>query len=159
MSVLVRYRWFVLAGVVVIVAVLAAVVVWWPRSEPPRQRVYREFDVCLLTPGEGLADPQAAAVWAGAQDVSLERSVRLLYLPVTGQQTPARAGEFLASLVGQGCDVIVAVGAAPVLAVQAAGESYASTTILTVGDEIDGSSSEAITSSTVDALRRVVPAE
>lgn len=160
MSVLVRYRWFVLAGVVAVVAALVAVVLWWPRSEPeqPRERAYREYDVCLLTPSEGLADPQAAAVWAGAQEVSLARGVRLVYLPVAGQQTPARAGEFLASLVGQGCEVIVLVGAAPVMAA-AANEGNGSATILAVGDEIDGSSSETITSSTVDVLMSIVPEE
>ena len=65
-----KYRWFVVGGVVLLVVIVVAVLVWWPSSEPePRAREYRDFDVCLLTPARGLADPQVAAVWAGAQDV------------------------------------------------------------------------------------------
>jgi hypothetical protein len=141
----------VLAGVV-------SVILWWPEPvAEPRAREYREFDVCILTPDRGLADPQVAAVWAGAQEVSLAQRVPVLYVPVVGEQTPARAGEFLASLVAQKCEVIVAVGAAPVAAVVTNEANYAGATIVAVGDEIDDSSNERITSSTVDVLSGLVP--
>lgn len=159
MGVLVRYRWWVLAGVVVLVLSVVAAVVWWPRPEPedPRARIYREFDICLLTPAQGLADPQVAAAWAGAQEVSVAQSVPVLYLQVAGEQTPERAAEFLATLVAQECEVIVAVGSAPVAAVAANEANYAGVTIVAVGDEIDDSSNERITSSTVDVLTALVP--
>lgn len=147
--------------VVVVAAVgvvVAGVVALWPDPEPaPRARQYRDYDVCLLTGERGLADAQAAAVWAGAQRVSEQRKVRVMYLAVTGEQTPQRAGEVLASLVARDCEVIVAVGAAPVAAVAADEGRYPDATIVAVGDEIDASSVERITSSTVDVLLELVP--
>jgi hypothetical protein len=160
MGVLVRYRWWALAGVALLVGVVVGAVVWWPGTEPvvePRARDYREFDVCVLTPGAGLADPHAAAVWAGAQEVSLAQRVPVLYLPVAGEQTPQRAAEYLASLVAQDCEVIVAVGAAPVAAVAANEANYAGATIVAVGDEIDDSGIDRIAPSTVDVLSALVP--
>ena len=127
----------------------------WPDPEPaPWARQYRDYDVCLLTGERGLADAQAAAVWAGAQQVSEQRRVRVMYLAVTGEQTPQRAGQVLASLVARDCEVIVAVGAAPVAADEA---RYPDATIVAVGDEIDASSDERITSSTGDVLLEMVP--
>lgn len=156
-----RYRWWLVTAVVVTVGAAVAVVVWWPRSpavEEPRARQFQDFDVCLLTPAQGLADPQVAAVWAGAQEVSLTRSVRVRYRQVSGEQTAERAGQFLASLVQQGCEVIVAVGPAPAAAAGAYEAGHASVMIVAVGDGIDGSSPETIEASTVDVLLGLVPA-
>jgi hypothetical protein len=158
-SVLTRYRWFIVAGVVVLVGAAVAIIVWWPSPEsaPPRARQYKDFDICLLTPQRGLADPDVAAVWAGAQEVSLQRSVRVLYLAVAGEQTPTRAAEYLASLVAQGCEVIVAVGPAPVAAVAVHEADYPQSTIVAVGVEIDDSSDARRKSSTMDVLTSLVP--
>lgn len=153
-----RYRWLVGAVLALAVGVLVAVIVWWPEREPePRARVYRDYDVCVLMSGRGLADPQAAAVWSGAQQVSQVRDVRVLYVSVAGEQSPQRAGEFLASLVQQECEVIVAVGEGPVAAAAANKAKFPAATIVAVGDEIEDTSNEDITSSTVEVLLRLVP--
>jgi len=154
-----RHRWPLLAGVVALVAAIVAVVVLTgPEPEPqPRARAYRDYDVCVLTGDRGLADPSAAAVWAGVQQVSALRDVRVLYVPVAGEQTAARATELLGSLVQQQCDIIVAVGDAPVAAVAVNKTRYPNTTILAVGHEIDASSDAKATASTVEALLNLVP--
>jgi hypothetical protein len=110
-----------------------------------------------LTPVAGLADAQVAAVWAGAQEVSASRRVRLIYLPVLGEQTPERAGEVLASLIQQDCEIIVAVGQAPVAAAHADTANHPGVTIVAVGDQIDDSSADQIERSTVDVLMALVP--
>src|SRR5690606_21811689 len=125
--------------------------------EEPRARIYREFDICVLMPGDGLADPEAAAVWAGVQEVSLAQRVRALYLPAVGEQTPERAAQFLATRVMQECEIIVAVGDGPVAAVATNEAKYADTTIVAVGDEIEDSSHERTTSSVVEVLTELVP--
>jgi hypothetical protein len=98
-------------------------------------------------------------VWAGAQRVSSERRVRALYEPVVGEQTPQRAEQFLASLVAQNCGVIVAVGDAPVAAAVADRAKYPGTHIVVVGLEIDRSSADATTASTITVLSGLVPAQ
>ncbi len=154
-----RYRWHVLAGLLLIVGAIVTTILLWPdKEEPQRARVYRDYDVCVLTGSRGLADAQASAVWKGAQQVSLLRKVRLLYVPVAGDQTPERAAEFLGSLVQQECEVIVAVGEAPVAAAAANKSKFPHTAIVAVGDDIDESSNDRVTSSTVELLLRLVPA-
>jgi hypothetical protein len=146
--------------VAVVLLGAVAVIVLWPEPEPepaPRAREYRDYDVCVLTSDQGLADPSAAAVWAGAQEVSAQRRVRVLYVPVAGEQTPERAKEFLGSLVQQSCEVIVVVGDAPVAA--AHGAKFPDTTIVAVGDQIDASTNPGITRSTVEVLLNLVPKE
>jgi hypothetical protein len=55
-------------------------------------------------------------------------------LTVAGEQTAQRAGEVQASLVARECDVLVAVGEAPVAADEA---RYPDATIVAVDEEID----------------------
>ena len=107
-----RHRWWLLGAVLIVVGAVLAAIVWWPEPvEEPRARVYREFDICILTPDRGLADPQAAAVWAGAQEVSLAQSVPVLYVPVMGEQSPQRAAEFLALELRRHAEIVRASGA------------------------------------------------
>ena len=154
-----RYRWALVAGALsVVVGVGLAVVLWPSDSEPePRARVFRDYDVCVLMSSAGLSDPQAAAVWGGVQDAASQRAVRASYQRVLGEQTVARADEFLGSLVQQDCEVIVAVGQAPVAAAVAAPDRFPSVAIVSVGHEIEDSSADATRSSALDVVLRLVP--
>lgn len=49
-------------------------------------------------------------------DASLATRAKVQFLAVAGPQTPDNAGTFLASLAQGGCDLVFAVGAAPVAA-------------------------------------------
>ena len=85
----VRQRWW-LAGGAAFVLVVALTWALWPASEPdppPRAREYLDYTACLLTGDRGIADPQAAPVWAGLQDASLATRAKVQYLAVTGPQT------------------------------------------------------------------------
>ena len=77
---------------------------------PARARAYENVDACLLTGSRGLADPEAAQVWAGMQDASRSTTARVSYLAVTGPDTEADAAPFAGSLLVRGCKVIVASG-------------------------------------------------
>src|SRR5947207_14130382 len=111
-------RWWVWAGVAVVV--LAVVVGWlvWPDSKepPPRARPYLNYTACLLTDAQGLAGPTASRAWAGLQDASLATHARVQYLPVAGEPTVGNAMPYLASLLQRQCAVVVAVGPAQVAA-------------------------------------------
>jgi hypothetical protein len=156
-----RYRWWVLAGAAVVLAGVA-LAVWlsWPEPDPgpePLTRPHRDFDVCMLMPGPGLSDPQVAAAWSGVVEVARARNVRAQHLAVAGEQSPERSGQFLASLVQQECEVIVAVGSGPVAAVAADRAKYPGSTIVAVGDEIEDMPNERVTASTVEVLSGLVP--
>src|SRR6266540_1993395 len=107
-----RRRLVEVAGVVAGVLV-AAVLVWalWPAGSgpAPRARQYLDFTACLLTGEHGVADADAAPVWAGMQDASLQTRAEVQYLVVVGEQTVANAGPFLASLAQSRCDLVIAV--------------------------------------------------
>lgn len=131
------WSWGAIAG---LAAILAAVV-WfaWPTEEPevPRAREYRDYDMCLLTGEKGIADGPAKAAWDGMQTVSLETKVRLSYLSVTGEQTAARAQQFVAAQVQQKCGIIVAVGPQQVEAVNAVKDKYPAVRFIVPGDAVD----------------------
>lgn len=135
-----RLMWWCWGGVAALGAVLA-VVAWvaWPVAEPevPRAREYRDYDMCLLTGQKGIAEGPAAAAWAGMQTVSLETNVRVGYMPVSGEQTPARAQQFLATQVQQRCAIIVAVGEAQVAAVAAVKDQYPLVKFVPLGEQVD----------------------
>jgi hypothetical protein len=116
-----RQRVVLLAAAVAVL--LGGLVLWlvWPdkREAPPRARPYLEYTACLLTDGQGVAGPPAAAVWAGMQDASLATHAKVQYLPVVGEPTVGNALPYLANLVQRRCAVVFAVGPAQVAAVAA----------------------------------------
>lgn len=111
-----RARIFALGIVAVLVA---AGLAWalWP-AEEPRSRQYRDVVACLLTDDKGLNSPDAATVWSGMQDASLETLARVQYLEVTGDQTAENAAAFVMSQVQSRCSMVLAVGGAQAQAVQ-----------------------------------------
>jgi basic membrane lipoprotein Med (substrate-binding protein (PBP1-ABC) superfamily) len=123
---------------VVVVLVLVGLGVWvlWPSAGPapqPRARQYLAFTACLLTDGRGIAGQRAAPAWAGMQDASLATRVKVQFLPAAGAATAADASAYLASLVQRHCDLIVAVGEAPVAAVAADAAKYPDARFIAVG--------------------------
>jgi hypothetical protein len=119
-----RTRWYVAGAVVLALAGVLTWVVWPEPADAPRERRYRNVTACLLTDGEGITGRDAAPVWAGMQEMSLRTLARVQFVAVSGEQTPANAAAYLAGLTQGSCDVVVAVGAAPVGAVaQNAGRS------------------------------------
>lgn len=105
---------------------------------PTRARTYTEQQACLLTGERGLADPAAVPVWAGMQDASAGTHAKVSYLAMAGEQSPAAAGPYLATLAGRRCTVVLTVGAAPDGAVPAAGPKFPGTRFVTVGAEGTG---------------------
>jgi hypothetical protein len=122
-----RWEWLSLSGIagLAIVLAVAAWYAWEPtRPDTPRAREYREYDVCLLTGAQGIAVDPAKTAYEGLQAVSARTDVRVPPVSVTGEQTEARARQFVASLVQQRCGVIVAIGDAQTAAVAADRERY-----------------------------------
>jgi len=138
-----RWAWPAIAGG----ALLVALVIWavWPSSPPPppasRARQYVDFDACLLTDSSGIGGPAAAPAWAGLQDASAATSVRVSFLPVVGPQTEANAVPYLGSLIARHCNVIVAVGPAPVAAVTAEAARYPTVPMVVVSADPSASPS------------------
>jgi basic membrane lipoprotein Med (substrate-binding protein (PBP1-ABC) superfamily) len=104
-----------------------------PPAGTGRARQYLAFDACLLTDAHGLAGTQAAQAWAGMQAASLATHAKVEYLPVAGAQTTGTARPYLASLVQRRCNVVIAVGAAPVAAVAADARQFKSVRFAVVG--------------------------
>jgi basic membrane lipoprotein Med (substrate-binding protein (PBP1-ABC) superfamily) len=63
--------------------------------------------------------------------------VRLSYLTVSGPQTAERARLFVPTLVQQGCDVVVAVGASQVAAARALTPTYPDVRFLVIESDSD----------------------
>jgi hypothetical protein len=108
-----------------VVAIGIGLAIWlWPghngRALPPvRARVYTSKRACLLTGTQGLTEPGAPAIWAGMEQASVANRIQVSYLAVSGQSTVSNAEPYVATLAQQGCDVIIATGAAEVAAVTA----------------------------------------
>lgn len=133
-------RGWIAAGGVAAACVLAAVllIVLLPGGGTPpagtgRARQYLAFDACLLTDAHGLAGSQASQAWAGMQAASLATQAKVEYVPVAGTQTTETALPYLAGLVQRHCNVVVAVGAAPVSAVAADARQFTSVRFAVVG--------------------------
>ncbi|MEV6547816.1 BMP family ABC transporter substrate-binding protein [Streptomyces sp. NPDC051597] len=107
-----------------------------PGPPDPRARQYRNVDACLLTGEKGVTEgTEGAPVWAGMQDASKSTHARVNFVPVTGEQTQANATPFVNSLVQRSCDVIVAVGRAPVAAAEAAAKTQPKVRFVVVGGQ------------------------
>ena len=100
---------------------------------PSRARVYANVDACLLTGPGGVADPAAAPVWAGMEDVSATGQVRTSYLAVPAPATTASVQSHLGSLLVSRCDLIIAVGAPERAAVLAQAGKLPSVHFLVLG--------------------------
>lgn len=128
-------RWWFAGGAAAVLLVAGLLAwAWWPESGPdPRSRVYTEATACLLTPAAGVADKQAAPVWAGMQRASLATRGKVQFLEVDGPQTGENAKTFLATLVSGKCDVIFTAGAAPNAAASASAATYPDARFVLVG--------------------------
>ncbi|MEV5752125.1 hypothetical protein AB0L00_30270 [Actinoallomurus sp. NPDC052308] len=135
LNVLARLRGRRLAAALAGVAVVVAATAWalWPSGPPPRTRQYLAFKACLLTDSTGLSDKQAASVWSGMEKASLKTRARVQYLPAFGPKTLANTQPYLRSLFQRRCDVILAVGEAPVSAVTAEAARHPKTRFVVAG--------------------------
>lgn len=126
--------WSGIAGLAAILAVVAWVA--WPVTveETPRAREFRDYDICLLAGETGISVAPASTAWAGLQEVSKQTDVRVSYLQVTGEQTPARAEQYVATQVQQRCGVIVAIGQNQVAAVDASKTKFPEVQFVTLSD-------------------------
>ncbi|MFG1954727.1 hypothetical protein [Micromonospora sp. NPDC048830] len=134
-----RLRWPVVLASLLVVG-LAVGVTWafWPRDQvapQPRERQYEAFTACLLTDDQGLAGELAGAAWAGMQRVSVAESIRVQYLAVAGPQTSANALAYFNTLALDGCRVVVAVGEAPVAALEQGRSRFPGSRYVTVGSD------------------------
>ncbi|MFI7435807.1 hypothetical protein [Micromonospora haikouensis] len=150
----------VLASLLAVVG-LTVVGIWVfvARDRPvpePRERRYEAFTACLLTDGKGLAGEQAKAAWAGMQSASTAHSIKVQYLAVEGPQTSANALAYFNTLVLEGCGVVVAVGEAPVAAVEQGRGRFPEPRYVTVGSEVEGA--RVVSAASVDGVRAGVEA-
>src|SRR5215218_1250100 len=107
-------------GVAVGFALLAGLVTWlvWPKSPQPRARQFLELTACLVTGEHGVAGGDAAQVWAGLDDASKATRVQTEFMEVEGEPTMENARAYVNGLAIGHCDVLFAVGAAQVSAVE-----------------------------------------
>jgi hypothetical protein len=106
--------WWIPAGGAVFALLTAIVVVAIAPHErevpPPRARQYTDHTACMLTDQQGLAGPEAAAVWAGMQRASVATLTKISYLAATGPATTANARTYAAALTQQHCQLVIGVG-------------------------------------------------
>jgi basic membrane lipoprotein Med (substrate-binding protein (PBP1-ABC) superfamily) len=96
-------------------------------------RTYTDFQACLLAGERGLADPAAAALWAGMQQASLATHAKASYLAVQGPQTRDNALPFLAALLVRHCGLVLAAGQPEREAVAAQARKYPSVKFAVIG--------------------------
>jgi hypothetical protein len=156
-------RWTAVIGAVVVAAGVTVALVTGSDSghpsqslPPTRARTYTQQQACLLTGERGLADPAAAPVWAGMRDASASTHAKVTYLAMAGEQTPAAAGPYLATLASRQCTVVLTVGPAPDGAVPAAGPKFPGTRFLTVGGKSGGSNVTAVPEGSAESTRDAV---
>ncbi|GAA2357882.1 hypothetical protein [Dactylosporangium salmoneum] len=123
-----------MAAAVLVVAVVVAVLLWLRDTPPPpRERAYLAYTACLLTPSNGVADPDAAPAWSALQEVSLSTRAKVQYLAISGPQTLENALTFVNSLAASGCDLIFAAGPLPVQAVAKGAATFPDRRFVTLG--------------------------
>jgi basic membrane lipoprotein Med (substrate-binding protein (PBP1-ABC) superfamily) len=126
-----------IAALVVAAAVVVSVVVLSPAGKPTVDGGrYLAFTSCLLTDSRGLAAQPASSAWAGLEDVAGSTRMQVHYLTVPASATSA--APYLAGLMAQGCDVVVAAGQAQAQAVQADAHLFARVRFLVVGGSASG---------------------
>lgn len=123
------------AGALVVVAAVTLPFLLGSGSSVP-QGQYLSFTACLLTDSHGLADPSAAAAWAGLQKASAATRLQAQYLAVP--QTAHDAGPYLATLVVQRCGVVVTVGVRQAAAVAADASRYSKVKFVVIGGSASG---------------------
>jgi hypothetical protein len=138
-----------LAVAAVLVASAIVLAVWWPRGDEPsaRERHYRATTACLLTDDKGLTGTPAQAAWSAMRQVSDRQLIKVQYLSISGPQTAANGLAYFNSLGVQKCDTIIAVGAAPIAALDEGRGQFPDVTYITVGGEdadVDATSAETI---------------
>lgn len=152
-------RWWA-AGA--LLAVLAAIVTWivWPEPEgpQPRAREYRDVTACLLTGERGIGGTEAAPVWAGMQEASLETLAKVQFLEVDGAQTAENAQTYLASLVQGRCDLVLAVGDAQLAAVAATAPKHPDLRFVSVGGTVTSANVSVVEETTPNQVRDQVSA-
>ncbi|MEN3307877.1 MAG: hypothetical protein V7603_4079 [Micromonosporaceae bacterium] len=154
-----RIWWIAGAALVAVAVVTTLIVVLGHRGRrlpPPRAREYRPVDACLLTGPGGLADPPAAAVWAGMQDASLATRTRVSYLPVVGPDTVAAALPFAQSLIQRQCAVILAVGQVEVGAVAKEAPKHADIRFVLIGGTAGGANVSVVPAGPRERVRPAV---
>lgn len=149
-----RARWTA-GGVAAAVAVALGLWALWPES-PPRQRDYLDATACLLTDDRGVITEPAASIWATMQAVSADTLVRVQNLRVTGPQTAENAEIHLTSLTAARCGTVLAVGTAPIAAVQRKAASFPDTPFLTVGGGTPAANVQVLDAADTAELRSAV---
>jgi len=158
----VRRWWWVAAAVVVVVTAAGLTLLLLPRQPakvavpPPRTRTFASFEACLLTGARGLAEPGVANVWAGMQDVSDAKSIRVSYLPAGGDQTVAGVLPYVGALVQRGCGVILAVGLPEVAAARESAAKSPDVSFVVIGDADRQANVTVIAAADAGALRTAV---
>ncbi|MDJ0344658.1 MULTISPECIES: BMP family ABC transporter substrate-binding protein [unclassified Streptomyces] len=143
----------------IVAAVLVAILPASDRARgvpPTRAREYSQRQACLLTSDRGLADAAAVPVWAGMQDASAKTRARVMYLAVSGEQSPANAAPFLASLAQRYCTVVLTVGTAPDGAVTVDGPKFPGTPFVVVGGAAGGANVTVLPADSPNATRSAV---
>ncbi|MFF5290090.1 hypothetical protein [Paractinoplanes globisporus] len=140
-----RKTWLIGGAAVAVVAIVLTVVLVTRDDPEPRARQYTAATACLLTPAAGVTDRDAVPVWDGMQKASLATHGKVRYLAVIGDQTPANAATYLATLALGNCNLILAAGPAPAAAVDANAAAYPKLRFVVVGAAKDQANVTALT--------------
>lgn len=107
-----RPTWWWMAGIVVpVVGVALAIWLWSSGSRelpPSRATEYKDFQACLLTGPQGLADPKVTPLWDGMHDASKTTQAKVSYL-ATDNSDPA---PFVTTLLQRKCNIVITIDAA-----------------------------------------------
>jgi basic membrane lipoprotein Med (substrate-binding protein (PBP1-ABC) superfamily) len=144
-----------------LVVVITGLLTWavWPSPAPgPRARQYGETTACLLTDQHGVTGTAAAPVWAGMREASEATLTKVQYLEVDGPQTADNAKTYLASLVQSRCDLVLAVGAGPVSAVDVEAGRFPRARFALVGGGTPAANVSLVDGTTPEAVRANVRA-